>query len=121
MLSSGNHLLELIDDVLEISKIEAGRIEMRPNEFELDGLMRDVAGMFRQRCRQKGIALRVEDLSGERRCVIGDERKLRQVLINLMGNAVKFTDHGSVTLRVCCPGRRRLSVRSRRHRDRHCH
>jgi PAS domain S-box-containing protein len=100
VLSSGNHLLELIDDVLDISKIEAGRVELRPTEFELDGLLRDVAGMFRQRCRQKSIALRVEDMSGESRRVIGDERKLRQVLINLMGNAVKFTDHGSVTLRV---------------------
>ena len=100
VLSSGNHLLGLIDDVLEISKIEAGRAELRRGEFDLDGLLHDVVGMFRQRCRQKGLTLAVEDLTGGQRRVTGDERKLRQVLINLIGNAVKFTDHGSVTLRV---------------------
>ena len=100
VLSSGNHLLGLIDDVLEISKIEAGRDEIRRTEFELDGLLGDVSGMFRQRCRQKGLELRVDDRTGGRCRIIGDERKLRQVLINLVGNAVKFTDKGSVTLRV---------------------
>ena len=108
VLSSGNHLLELIDDVLEISKIEAGRIELRTAEFDLAALTRDVAGMFRQRCRQKSVALRVENAGGEPDRVVGDERKLRQVLINLMGNAVKFTDEGSITLRVTTEaGRRR--------------
>jgi PAS domain S-box-containing protein len=100
VLSSGNHLLGLIDDVLEISKIEAGHAEIRQAEFDLDGLLRDVIGMFRQRCRQKGLDLRIEDLSGDPRRVIGDERKLRQALINLVGNAVKFTDQGSITVRV---------------------
>ena len=111
VLSSGNHLLDLIDDVLEISRIEAGRLELRPTEFDLDALIRDVTGMFRQRCRQKNISLQSDDLS-ERRRVIGDERKLRQVLINLLGNAVKFTDSGSVTLRVqtMYPGRYRFEV-----------
>jgi signal transduction histidine kinase/CheY-like chemotaxis protein len=111
VLSSGNHLLDLIDDVLEISRIEAGRLELRPTEFDLDALIRDVTGMFRQRCRQKNISLQSDDLS-ERRRVVGDERKLRQVLINLLGNAVKFTDSGSVTLRVqtTYPGRYRFEV-----------
>jgi CheY-like chemotaxis protein len=100
VLSSGNHLLGLIDDVLEISKIEAGRAEVRQSEFDLDGLLHDVIGMFRQRCRQKGLALKVDDMTGGRGRVVGDERKLRQVLINLVGNAVKFTDKGSITLGV---------------------
>ena len=100
VLSSGNHLLGLIDDVLEISKIEAGRAELRQAEFDLESLLHDVAGMFRQRCRQKGLALVVDDSTGRGRRVTGDERKLRQVLINLLGNAVKFTDKGSVALRV---------------------
>ena len=100
VLSSGNHLLGLIDDVLEISKIEAGRAELRPSEFDVDELLNDVAGMFRQRCRQKDLSLMVEDRTKGRHRVVGDQRKLRQVLINLVGNAVKFTDEGSVTVRV---------------------
>jgi PAS domain S-box-containing protein len=99
ILSSGNHLIELIDDVLEISKIEAGRVEVRRSDFDLAAMLRDVAGMFRHRCRQKGVALRVENLASQ--ChLVGDERKLRQALINLVANAVKFTDEGSISVHV---------------------
>ncbi len=101
ILSSGDHLLGLIDDVLDLSKIEAGRAEVHRSAFNLGGLVRDLAAMFREHCREKGLAIEIDampDLSGRR--VLGDERKLRQVLINLLGNAVKFTDAGGVTLRV---------------------
>jgi PAS domain S-box-containing protein len=101
ILCSGDHLLGLIDDVLDLSKIEAGRAEVHRSAFNLGGLVRDLAAMFRERCREKGLALEIDappELAG---ChVMGDERKLRQVLINLLGNAVKFTDAGGVTLRV---------------------
>jgi len=101
ILSSGDHLLGLIDDVLDLSKIEAGRAEIHRSAFNLGGLVRDLAAMFRERCREKGLAIDVDvppELAGYR--VMGDERKLRQVLINLLGNAVKFTDAGCVTLCV---------------------
>jgi PAS domain S-box-containing protein len=99
ILSSGRHLVELVDDILDLSKIEAGHVEMHDNPFDLPALVHDVAGMFRQRCEQKSLALLVEG-PPQGTTVRGDERKLRQVLINLVGNAVKFTDSGHVAIRV---------------------
>ncbi|MDB5173318.1 MAG: domain S-box [Phycisphaerales bacterium] len=103
IMNSGRHLIDLIDDVLDLSKIEAGRSELHENDFDLKALLVSVAAMFRQRCEQKGLALRVEYPDTQVRSVRGDERKVRQVLINLLGNAVKFTTSGSVTLRVTIP------------------
>ena len=97
---SGDHLLAMINDILDLSRIEAGRMELRVAAFELDGLLDGLSAMFKVRCQQKGLDWRVEGVGRERRLVTGDESKLRQVLINLLGNAVKFTDQGSVTLRV---------------------
>jgi PAS domain S-box-containing protein len=105
IMNSGRHLIDLIDDVLDLSKIEAGRSELHENDFDLKALLVSVAAMFRQRCEQKGLALRVEYPDTQVRSVRGDERKVRQVLINLLGNAVKFTSVGSVTLRVSLPQR----------------
>ncbi|MDB5323172.1 MAG: hypothetical protein JWN40_4803 [Phycisphaerales bacterium] len=98
ILSSGNHLLALIDDILDLSKIEAGHVEVSAVDFDLGRLMEETVAMFRHRCEQKGITLRLERTGAAG--VRGDEGKLRQVLINLVGNAVKFTDAGSVTLRA---------------------
>jgi PAS domain S-box-containing protein len=100
IMNSGRHLIELIDDVLDISKIEAGRAEMRSNDVDLRAMAIGIAGMFRHKCEQKGIALRVECHPQLPTRVRVDERKLRQVLINLLGNAVKFTRQGSVKLRI---------------------
>ena len=97
--NSGTHLLELINDVLDISKIEAGREDLQMVEFDLCGLVRGLGGMFQMRCQQKGLGWKVE-MEEERRVVRGDENKLRQVLINLLGNAVKFTEVGQVWLRM---------------------
>jgi PAS domain S-box-containing protein len=98
---SGNHLLRLINDILDLSKIEAGRMQLNPMDFDLVGLLDDLSAMFQLRCQQNGLIWRVEGLEGARRIVVhGDEGKLRQVLINLLGNAVKFTQSGSVLLRV---------------------
>jgi PAS domain S-box-containing protein len=98
ILSSGNHLLALIDDILDLSKIEAGHVTVATADFDLGRLVDDTAAMFRHKCRQKAIGLHVEAVTPG--TVRGDEGKLRQVLINLLGNAVKFTDAGGVTLRV---------------------
>ncbi|OGG46244.1 MAG: hypothetical protein A3F84_23740 [Candidatus Handelsmanbacteria bacterium RIFCSPLOWO2_12_FULL_64_10] len=97
---SGDHLLKLINDVLNISRIEAGRLELHPSDFDLQGLLQGLDVMFRLNCEQARIAWRVERPQAERIPVHGDEAKLSQVLINLLGNAVKFTDEGGVTLRV---------------------
>ncbi|HWB58341.1 MAG TPA: CHASE domain-containing protein [Chthoniobacteraceae bacterium] len=98
--TSGNHLFGLIDDVLDISKIEAGRMELQNANFDLHSLVRRLESMFQHRCQQKGIRLRIESSVAQASWVHGDEGKLRQVLINLLGNAVKFTGTGEVTLRI---------------------
>ncbi len=98
--NSGKHLLTLINDVLEISKIEAGRIELNPKPFSLPSLLNDLEAMFRERVREKSLRLTVTCGNGLPDAVECDEDKLRQVLINLLDNAVKFTDKGGMTLRA---------------------
>jgi PAS domain S-box-containing protein len=97
---SGEHLLGLINDVLDMSKIEAGRIEINPSTFNLPRLLDDLAAMFRLRAEAK--ALRFEmSVDGESvPYVVADESKIRQVLINLLGNAIKFTQLGRIKMRV---------------------
>ena len=103
--NSGEHLLELINEVLDLSRIEAGRLELQNVNFELNALIKALSVMFAIRCEQKELLLGVEwevvaEDSDEPIWVHGDENKLRQSLINLLSNAVKFTDEGSVTLRI---------------------
>ena len=95
---SGEHLLGLINDVLSISKIEAGAVLLDQRPFDLFRLIQTVEEMLRLRAEAKGLALVVRRDPGLPRVVVGDEGKLRQVLINLVGNAVKFTEAGAVTL-----------------------
>jgi PAS domain S-box-containing protein len=102
---AGNHLIGLIDDILDLSKIEAGAMELSLRDFDLGDLIDDISEMLRMRCEQKGLAWRAEVRIGER-AVRGDDRKLRQVLINLVGNAAKFTDRGQVMLTVEQDGQR---------------
>ncbi len=97
---SGDHLLTLINDVLEVTKIEAGRVQVEAAPFDLGGMVCDVADMMRVRAREKGLRLLLEQSKDVPYCIRGDEARLRQVLINLMGNAVKFTREGGVTVRV---------------------
>ncbi|MCZ7635821.1 MAG: ATP-binding protein [Verrucomicrobia bacterium] len=99
---SGQHLLSMINDILDLAKIEAGKMEVRAADFDLLGLVRDVAAMCAIRCEQKQLAFQAEcgAPSAEPLWVRGDASKLRQVLVNLLGNAVKFTERGSVTLRL---------------------
>jgi PAS domain S-box-containing protein len=98
--SSGNHLFGLIDEILDLSKIEAGRMELQPVVFDLHDLIARLESMFRHRCRQKRLKLLVE-MRCQKPCMVqGDEGKLRQILINLLGNAVKFTESGQVRLEV---------------------
>jgi signal transduction histidine kinase len=97
---SGEHLLNLINDVLDMSKIEAGRTTLNQKNFDLHRLLADVEDMFRLKADDKGIQLLFECTSDVPQYVRTDEGKLRQVLINLLSNALKFTEEGGVTLRV---------------------
>ena len=100
---SGTHLLALINDILDISKIEAGHESLNEANFDLLGMVQTVGSMFEMRCQQKGLSWRlVADVPDVR--VFGDEGKLRQVLINMLGNSVKFTDTGEVGLTVSLMG-----------------
>ena len=98
--SSGEHLLHVINDVLEISKIEAGRSAANPTVFDLHALLDEVKSLLGLRAEAKGIALTVSRAPDVPRYVTTDENKLRQVFVNLLGNAVKFTTHGRVELGV---------------------
>lgn len=98
---SGGHLLGLINDILDISKIEAGKVEIKPTNFDLSLLLRNVTSMFQLRCTEKSLVWQVVGIDISKEIpVFGDAGKLRQVLINLLGNAVKFTEKGGVVLRV---------------------
>ncbi len=97
---SGEHLLGLINDILDLSKIESGQIEFRSHTFDLYRMLKGLGEMFEFRARQKGLKLVVEYTPDVPRYVNTDDGKLRQVLINLMGNAIKFTRAGSVLLKV---------------------
>jgi signal transduction histidine kinase/CheY-like chemotaxis protein len=118
----GHHLLSLINDILDISRIEAGRLELTPTDFDLVHFIEGFSAAFRPRCEQKGLTWRVEwegfSQNGNsdgpltegqvdesvgrsvRLIVHADEGKLRQILINLLSNAVKFTDTGEIVLRI---------------------
>jgi PAS domain S-box-containing protein len=97
---SGEHLLGLINDVLEMSKIEAGRITIQKDDFDLYFMLEGLKEMFDLRTSDKGLTLAVDCALDVPQFVRADEGKLRQVLMNLLGNAIKFTHTGGVTLRV---------------------
>jgi signal transduction histidine kinase/streptogramin lyase len=97
-LRSGQHLLRLVNDTLDLARIEAGRLLLQDEAFDLSGVVADVAQMLRPAAEAKGLALVVRLEPGLPPRVRGDEARLRQILLNLGGNAVKFTERGSVTL-----------------------
>ena len=97
---SGEHLLTLINDVLDLSKIEAGRTTLNERNFDLYCLLEDLKDMFQLRAEAKELQLVFDRSSDVPQYIRTDEIKLRQVLINLLGNAIKFTEQGNVSLRV---------------------
>jgi PAS domain S-box-containing protein len=97
---SGEYLLALINDVLEIAKIETGRLPLDVAPFDLGNLVREVVEMMRLRARQKGLGLELDATSTFPCYIKGDEERLRQILVNLVGNAVKFTERGGIVLRL---------------------
>ena len=105
IVRSGKHLLTLINDVLELSRVEAGRLMLNPMAFDCHAMLADVTQMFQLRTESKQLQFEVVRASSVPQFVKTDGGKLREVLINLLGNAVKFTAHGKIALRVdCAPG-----------------
>jgi signal transduction histidine kinase len=97
---SGDLLLTIINDILDFSKIEAGRLEVERIEFALAGVIRDCSALLREQMRKKGLTLSVEVAPDIPEVVYGDPTRLRQIVLNLLSNALKFTPVGSVTLRL---------------------
>ena len=91
--ASGEHLLSLINDILDLSKIEAGRMELEDVEFDPRAALDNAVTLVRERAQRSGVALRLE-IDPALGAIRGDERKLRQVVLNLLSNAVKFTPRG---------------------------
>ncbi|MGE0308818.1 MAG: two-component regulator propeller domain-containing protein, partial [Acidimicrobiia bacterium] len=97
---SGEHLLTLINDVLDLAKVEAGKMELEPSPVHLRTFLHEITAISRARADAKGLTLSCEAISPLPDAVHADERRLRQVLLNLLGNAVKFTERGAVALRI---------------------
>lgn len=97
---AGNHLLSLLNDVLEMSKIEAGRVQLNEAVFDFQHMLRTLVDMFSLRAAQKGLALEAHIAPEMPRCLYTDQSKLQQVLINLLSNALKFTEAGFIRLEV---------------------
>jgi len=97
---SGNHLLNLINDILDMAKIESGRIELEKAPFDLGLLIRDLMDMMQERAEKKGLELFLDQASSFPRFIIGDATKIRQILVNLVSNAIKNTNQGHVSLRL---------------------
>ena len=99
--ASGQHLLELIDDLLNYSRLEAGVMTSYEENFDLSALLEKLLSLFRVRCEIKGLDLRLEISSELPMYLRGDQQKLFQVLANLVGNALKFTSEGGIRIVVC--------------------
>jgi signal transduction histidine kinase/CheY-like chemotaxis protein len=100
IVRSGQHLLAVINDILDMSKIEAGRVELSIVVFDLRDLVSDLAAIFRLRTNAKGLLFRVEMAEDVPFVVLGDGHKLRQIFTNLLSNAIKFTERGQVIWRL---------------------
>jgi len=101
--SSGETLLAIVNDVLDLSRVEAGKLTIEPIDFDLDDLIDSISEQFATRAMAKGIKLRFIITPEAVRSLRGDSHRIRQVLLNLVGNAVKFTDRGEITLTVLQP------------------
>jgi signal transduction histidine kinase len=101
VIDSGNHLLNLINDILDLSKVEAGKVELEVSSFEVRKTLHAALGMLMEKAMKNGVTLTLEAEADMEMTVEADERRLKQILFNLLGNAVKFTpDGGAVCLRA---------------------
>jgi two-component system sensor histidine kinase/response regulator len=96
---AAQHLLAVINDILDISKIEAGKLQLDETQVDIDGILKRVVSVIGERAREKGLELRI-DADKFEHSLIGDPTRITQCLINYAGNAIKFTERGSVTIKV---------------------
>jgi signal transduction histidine kinase/CheY-like chemotaxis protein len=108
MHRSGEHLLSMINDVLDISKIEAGRMEVRKESIELPRLVNDIGDMFKLQCEEKDLQFKLTIDKTVPAYIFSDPGKIRQILVNLIGNAVKYTHDGSVEVKVIADSEEQL-------------
>lgn len=106
--SSGNHLLSLINDILDLSKIEAGKLEIDYEPFHLEGLLTGLIDSFKVQASNQAVELIYKSIGQVPKLVYGDAKRLRQVLCNLIGNAIKFTKKGSVSLLLQSPSNNKI-------------
>src|SRR3546814_10223584 len=98
--NAGNHLMRLVNDALDLARIEAGKLELDARPFDLHALVRDVVALMEPQARKRGLGFEQSLAADTQRWVRGDAVRLRQILLNLLGNALKFTDQGEVSPRV---------------------
>src|SRR6185369_2477912 len=98
--ASGNDLLNLINDILDISKVEAGKLELMPEDVPLQQVVNNLTMLFEPQARQKGLDFVIDMEPGVPDSIYTDPQRLEQVLKNLLSNALKFTDQGKVMLRL---------------------
>ena len=98
--ASSQHLLDIINDILDVSKIEAGKMRLELSEFELRGLCNNLSRQLGEQARRKGLKLEIELASNVPGVLLGDSQRLRRILLNLIGNAIKFTERGGVDVRI---------------------
>ncbi len=115
--TNGKHLLGLINDVLDLSKIEAGQLTLSLEDYSIADVVQNVVTVVEPLATEKSLALKI-DLPTALPTAHGDQRRLTQVLLNLVGNAIKFTDSGEIAIKVAA-GQRRLYALGVRHRTRH--
>jgi len=96
--NSGDHLLCIINDILDISKVESGQVEVEISKFNLFAVLEDIKNMFFHKGNEKGIIFNVNYNTETPKYIFSDSKKLRQVIVNLLGNAFKFTDEGAISL-----------------------
>jgi signal transduction histidine kinase/CheY-like chemotaxis protein len=113
-MQSGLLLKDILNDVLDFSKIEAGKVELEVEDFDLKTTLEEVVGLMTTTARQRGLDLRLDYPSGIRAWFRGDAGKIRQIALNFVGNALKFTAKGSITVLVAtesaCPGEVRVKI-----------
>ena len=100
IMSAGRTLLSLINDILDLSKVEEGKMEIIPVQYELSSLLNDLVNMIRDRAEKKGLEFKLEVDTHTPHMLIGDEIRVRQCVMNILTNAVKYTEKGSVSLKV---------------------
>jgi len=101
ILDSGNTLLTLINDILDLSKVEAGKMELSLSMFTPGQLLKEITSLFAEMAGRKGLTLEARWLGPERQGYLGDPMRLRQMLANLVNNAIKFTDRGGIRIEAC--------------------